>query len=77
MKEQGFWLKGRKPGGKWYDKQCPLDTLVIWLVRIAVIALGLGLGALSNWINHDPNAWKYDHEPDEITCSRAGWGGDC
>jgi hypothetical protein len=78
MNTQNFWMKGRKLGGKWYDHQCHLDTLVIWLVRIAVIALGFGLGALSNWIHHDPNAWKYSQdEPIEMNCSRSGWGGDC
>jgi hypothetical protein len=78
FKKPGFWLKGRKPGGKWYDDQCPLDTLIKWLARIGIIALGFGLGALSNWIHHDPNAWKYSQdEPIEMNCSRSGWGGDC
>ena len=77
MTEQGYWLRGRKPGGKWYDKQCRLDSLTIWLARVAVIALACGIGALSNLIIRDSDAHRYNADQEEMHCTRAGWGGDC
>lgn len=67
-----FMTKGRTSTSRWYDGHCLLDKLKIYALRMVIV---VGSYLLFGWM-HVPGEHT-GQEPEEPTCSRAGWGGDC
>lgn len=69
-----FMTKGRTPKSKWYDGHCLADKLKIYAVRAAIIVAAYGVGTIHKELS---GPVEYIEEPEEMNCTRAGWGGDC
>lgn len=63
-----------KRRSNWYDGKSVKDKLKIYAARVLLVVICCIVGLAYKGLSGEP---KHLVEPEEMHCSRHGWGGDC